>query len=409
MAEHDEQDAGTGPTPPEERIESIDVLRGVAILGILLVNIFAFGLPEVARFNPTVYGDFSGLDALAWGAVHLFAEGTFLTLFSGLFGVGIVMFMANRRREGVSGSRFHGRRMFWLLVIGLIHAYVFWTGDILVPYALCGLLVVWAWDWRPMTQALLGVAMLSVPVLNELSVALVESADVIADTWEPTVASIEAELETLRGPLGEQLEMRISDSFAEQTTGFIVYSLWRLGGVMLLGMAAYQTGFARNQWSRRQYLRTAAIAGSVGYAVILAGVSYMELVDWGVAHALPFRQFNYVGSILVGLAYAAAVMALAKTAVLTRVRSILARVGRTAFSNYLFQTLVATTIFYGHGLGLIGEFHYAGLLLFVVAIWAIEIVLTLLWLRRYRYGPVEYLWRVLTYGTRPPLRKDSSD
>jgi uncharacterized protein len=381
---------------------SLDALRGVAVLGILVINVRVFSMPETTLLNPTVYGDFSGVNYWAWLVGHVFAELKFITVFSALFGAGIVLFIESKNRKGQPALRLHYRRTAWLILIGLGHAYLLWYGDILVAYGVCGLALVFAHDWEPRTQAGLGLLFLLVTPALEVFAGLTVGGEAIASQWAPAEATLRAEVATYRSGWIEQLDHRVPTAIDRQTTGFLGGTFWRVGGTVLLGMALYKWGVLTGERSTRLYRRLVA-GGVVGVATVLAGVWYIEANEWSAGAALFWRQFNYVGSLLVAGGYVGLVTLYARRRPDGPVTRAFAAVGRTAFTNYLLQTVVATTVFYGHGLGLFGAVSRAEALGMVVAFWAIEILVSVAWLRRYRFGPVEWVWRTLTYGERQPI------
>jgi len=403
-----------GPTDPKDRILSLDVLRGFALLGILAVNIWLFGLPLIGSIDPTAYGDFSGGNYAAWFFTHVFFERKFVTLFTFLFGAGVVLFTESKERKNQPALRLHFRRGFWLLVIGLAHAYLLWYGDILVGYALCGFVIVFVRRWRPRRLLILGLILFSLPALLYLFAGIgyavadpgtqgeIESqllSGFGADT------SVDEEIAAYQGSWTDQLAYRAPIVFSLQTVGFAFESFWLYSGLMLVGMALYKWGVLSNERSTRFYRRLLTVGGVGGISLILAGVWYREAVNWEIVPVVTFGvQFNYWGSVLLALAYVAAIMLLCRAAAGGRIAGALSAVGRTAFSNYLLQTLIATTIFYGHGLGLFGTLDRAALFGIVVAIWAVQIPLSVAWLQRFRFGPVEWIWRTLTYGERQPMR-----
>ena len=395
-----------GPTPPSERIVALDALRGFALLGILVINVQAFSMPEIALANPTAYGDLTGMNYWVWLVGHVLAEGKFITLFTFLFGGGVVLFTRSVERKGGSVLGVHFRRSGWLVVFGLVHAYLLWYGDILVAYGVCAFGVVFLRGYAPRTLALIGVLLLSVPSLLEVLLGLTVDPAAMTNSWQPSEAALQSEIRTYRGGWLEQMDHRVPTSLQQQTWGFLVYSVWRVSGAMLLGMALFKRGVLTNDRSTRFYRRLIAVGAASGLAAILAGVWYIEANDWSAGAALFWRQFNYWGSFLLAGAYVGLVMLYCRRrpeGVATRA---LAAVGRTAFSNYVLQTVLATSIFYGHGLGLFGRVTRLEALGVVVLIWAIQIPLSVLWLRYFRFGPLEWLWRVLTYGTLQPLRID---
>ena len=396
--------ASPAPTPPADRIVSLDVLRGVAVLGILMVNVWVFAMPEATLLNPTVYGDLSGANYWAWLIGHVFFQEKFITLFSLLFGVGIVLFTDSDKRDEETSVRLHYRRTIWLILIGLGHAYLLWYGDILVAYGVCALWVVALRNHAPTTQFVLGVLLIAVPSALELLAALAASPDLIADQWRPAEATLRAEVDAYRGGWTAQLEHRVPAARERQTSGLIGATVWRVGGTMLIGMAAFNGGVVSATRSTRFYRRLAVVGAVGGLVPILVGVAYIEANDWAASAALFWRQFNYWGSLpRAGWYVGRGALGCRRRpdGVLT---GAFAAVGRTAFTNYLLQTVVSTSIFYGHGLGLFGHVSRVELLGIVVAIWALQVPLSVGWLRYFRYGPVEWLWRTLTYGERQPLR-----
>lgn len=398
-----------GPTPPSERIVALDALRGFALLGILVINVQAFSMPEIALANPTAYGDLTGVNYWVWLVGHVLAEGKFITLFTFLFGGGVVLFTRSVERKGGSPLGVHFRRSGWLVVFGLAHAYVLWYGDILVAYGVCAFGVVFLRDRAPRTLALIGVVLLAIPSLLEVLIGLAVDPTVLTSSWQPSEAALQSEIRAYRGGWIDQMDHRVPTSFQQQTWGFLLYTAWRVSGAMLLGMALFKRGVLTNDRSTRFYRRLIAVGTTSGLAVILAGVYYIEANDWSAGAALFWRQFNYWGCLPLAGAYVGLVMLYCRRrpeGVATRA---LAAVGRTAFSNYVLQTVLATSIFYGHGLGLFGRVTRVEALGIVVAIWAVQIPLSVLWLRYFRFGPLEWLWRVLTYGTMQPLRLDRSE
>ncbi len=391
------------PTPPSERIISLDVLRGIAVLGILLINVRVFSMPERTLLNPTIYGDFTGVNYYAWLVGHVFAEGKFITLFSALFGAGIVLFIESKERKGQPALPLHYRRTAWLIAIGMAHAYLLWYGDILVAYGFCALVLVFCRDWTPSAQATLGLLFLLVPSSLEVLAGFAGGAEAIAGQWSPADAVIAAEVSAYQAGWVDQLEHRVSAAFERQTTGFIGGSFWQVGGVILLGMALYNWGVLTGERSAQLY-RGLIAGGVVGVGVVLAGVWYIEANDWSADAALFWRQFNYWGALLVAGGYIGVITLYTRWRPDGPITRAFAAVGRTAFTNYLLQTVIATSVFYGHGLGLFGTVSRVEALGFVVAVWAGQLLVSVLWLRAFRFGPVEWIWRTLTYGERQPMR-----
>lgn len=396
------------PTAPGDRIVSLDALRGFALLGILVINIWYFSMPLVGGENPPLFGDFSGANYAAWFVSHVLFEGKFVTLFTVMFGAGIILFTESKERKGQPALTLHYRRTILLLLIGLGHAYLVWYGDILVVYALCALLAVLARNWRPRTLIVVGLLLLVIPfVLFVFMGAFVhEVPDEALQAWQPTDEQIQAEIDAYQGGWIDQMDHRIPTALAVHTSLFAMYHFWRTTGLIFIGMALFKTGVLSNERSERFYRRLLIGGGVVGLGLILTGVWYRSYHDWAFVESVFFApQFNYWGSLALAGAYIAGIMLWCRHRSSGVVTSAFSAVGRTAFSNYLLQTVLATSIFYGHGLGLFASVSRAEQLGIVLLIWGIQIPLSMLWLRYFQFGPVEWVWRTLTYEKRQSLRE----
>ncbi|SDJ62417.1 uncharacterized protein SAMN05216226_10666 [Halovenus aranensis] len=394
-----------GPTPPSERIVALDALRGFALLGILVINIRLFSMPEIVLSNPTAYGDFTGPNYWAWFVGHVLAEQKFITLFTILFGGGLLLFTRNAEKKGKEPLTLFFKRSGWLVAFGLVHAYALWYGDILVAYGVTAFFVVFLRDHD--VRSLLGIAvvLLAIPSLTEVSVALTSEASQLASSLDPAASVLQSEIETYQSGWVEQLDHRVSTSFRRQTQGYLGYTFWRVAGAMVLGMALFKQGILTNERSSTFYRRLMLAGGVAGLSLTLAGVAFIEANEWAIDSILYWQQFNYWGSFLLAGGYIGAIMLFSRRFADGVVTKGLAAVGRTAFSNYILQTVVATTIFYGHGLGQFGQVTRVEALSLVVIIWLVQIPLSVLWLRYFRFGPMEWLWRLVTYESVPPLRR----
>jgi uncharacterized protein len=196
-------------------------------------------------------------------------------------------------------------------------------------------------------------------------------------------------------------------TFMFETMLFVLFFLWRCGGMMLLGMSLYKSGFLDGRLPSSTYARVALIATPLGLALAFAGALALERVEY----ALPIRSvvdlWNYVGAVFASIGYAATLMWIVKRRTLAGLRRRLAAVGQMAFSNYLFHSVTASVLFLGWGFGLAGRFDYAAQLLIVVAIWIVQLIVSPIWLQNFRFGPAEWLWRTLTYGRAQPMRQEA--
>lgn len=399
-----------GPTAETERIVSLDVLRGFAILGILVMNIQSFSMIGAAYLNPTAYGDFTGIHRLVWALSHLFADQKFLSIFSMLFGAGIVLLTTRREAVGTSAAGLHYRRTFWLLVLGLAHGMLFWYGDILVTYAICGFLAYLFRKVRPVPLTIVGALIFLVPVglfsLFGWSMQFwpPESLEQSMASWLPNAQEISSEVATYRGGWLEQMAHRVPQTAKHDSFIFLVFQGWRAGGLMLFGMALYKWGILLAQRSRRFYTILAAAGFGIGFLLIVLGIVRNLAAGFSFEYSMFLgSRYNYVGSLGVALGYIAVIMLLSMSrGWLVRA---LAPVGRMAFTNYLMQSVICTLIFYGHGLVLFGRVERGGQILIVFAVWILQIWFSGFWLKRFRLGPAEWLWRSLSYRRLQPMRR----
>ena len=226
-----------------------------------------------------------------------------------------------------------------------------------------------------------------------------------ADMWQPSAAAIDAELAAWRGGWLDQQPARSAGAFEFETSILVAWGVWRAGGLMLIGMALFKHGVFSAQRPSRFYAVLIAVAVAVGLPLQAYGISLDVAHGWPVWSFFVGAQFNYWPSIAVSLGHVGVVMLACRRAALHCLIRPLAAVGRTALTNYLLQTILCTTIFYGHGLGWFGSVDRVGQLGVVAAVWAVQLIASPLWLRRFRFGPAEWAWRWLTYGVRPPLRR----
>ena len=396
-----------GPT----RIKSLDVLRGVGVLGMLAVHIQLFAYPSVVRWNPTLYGDFNGLNWWAWVVTSVLADGKFITIFAMLLGVSIVMLASETGNRGASAWRTHMRRMAVILSLGLLHAYLIWFGDMLVPFALSGTVVLFARRFSPARLLILGV--LAFATASIISVGLTWStaqSDPAAlaawkAQWTPRPAIINLEIAQYRGGWVDQMSQRVPAALEIETVDFITRLFWQMTGLMLLGIALFKLGVLSATRSRSFYLLMAAFGFGAGIVLNSLGLWRSSATKWDVLDfVLVSQQLHYWGNLFVALGWTALVMLLCQRG--WSLRPVEA-VGRMALSNYLLQSVICTTIFYGHGLGLFGRVDRAGQLAIVVGVWVFQLAASSLWLSYFAVGPVEWVTRWLVFRRRPTFLRSS--
>lgn len=395
------------PVHAQERIASIDVLRGFALLGILIMNIQSFAMVEAAYFDPSAHGDLSGINWWVWAISHAFADMKFMALFSMLFGAGIILATQSRDARGLPSFAYHYRRNLWLLVFGMIHGYLIWYGDILVTYALAAFVLYWLRSLRALWLMVIGALLLSVPLVLNLSLAYAPADIVqeIATGFAYAPEQMRAEIAAYRGSWAEQLAQRVPATAAMQTEAIPAFLIWRAGGLMLLGMGLFKLGILAGSRSARFYTSLALVSLCLGLPLVSLSVINLTAQGYDAMYSQVGMGlvYNYFGSIAMALAYIGLVMRLVQSGWLLGLQKRLAAVGRTAFTNYIMQSLICTFVFYGVGLGLFGSVERWGQGVIVLAIWALQLGIAPLWLAKYRFGPLEWLWRSLTYMRLQPM------
>ncbi len=411
-------------TPAPTRIATLDLIRGVAVMGILAANIAAFGLPEFAYMTPASKGWPSTPDLIAWITTFIVIDGKMRGLFSFLFGASMMLVIDRAQANDEDPATVHLWRMAWLFVFGIAHLYLLWWGDILTQYALVG---AFAFMFvRLPVRWLIGIGLACIAVqMIELTTLVAYAFDLYAAAHRAGAAPrVVANWQLLADQFGQPTPAVIARDLAIGHAGWRDLVAWRWAhavgpitsvtvngpetlGFMLFGMAGLRSGFLTGQWSRRRYwvIAVAGIGiGWFGYAAIAAfaiahrfDARYVAL-SW-LALAAPLRPPTIMG-------YAAAIILLARPG--GWLTSRLSAAGRMAFSNYLGTTLICTTVFYGYGLGLYGDLSRAQLYLVVVAVWLLMLAWSKPWLDRFRYGPLEWLWRSLARFAWQPMRGSAS-
>ncbi|HDY9248314.1 TPA: DUF418 family protein [Klebsiella pneumoniae] len=383
-----------------ERNVTLDFVRGVAILGILLLNISAFGLPKAAYLNPAWSGSASHSDAWTWALLDLLAQVKFLTLFALLFGAGLQLLLPR-------GKRWIQSRLTLLALLGFIHGLFFWDGDILLAYALVGLV-----SWRMVREAHHVKSLFNTGVVLYLTgIAVLVLLGMISGTvanrsWAPDAANLQYEQYwKLHG--GMEAVSNRADMLSDNLLALGAQYGWQLAGMMLMGAALMRSGWLKGQFSLRHYRRTGALLVAAGIAVNLPAIFAQWYLAWDYRWcAFLLQAPRELSAPLQAIGYAALAWGYWPQLCRFRLVGAIACVGRMALTNYLLQTLICTTLFYH--LGLFMRFDRLQLLAFVPPIWAVNLLVSSLWLRRFRQGPVEWLWRQLTLRASGTSLKDTS-
>ncbi|MET0329406.1 MAG: DUF418 domain-containing protein [Luteimonas sp.] len=399
-----------GPVPTGERLDVMDVLRGIALLGVFAMNIEWFNRP-MQQMGAGIAPDATGLDyAVAW-VVHVFVAGTFWTLFSLLFGMGFVL-MSNRiAASGLSVERVYLRRMVALLAFGLLHIVLMWSGDILHTYAMAGALLMLMRNMAPKWQLrvgllayagmaavalFFGVVMLALPaeLLTEFAGSLTAAADKAARVYPDGgffAVLVQRVVDYATLGLGNQMMI------VPMALGVFLIGSWLMSGDWLRAPAAH----------RRFWWRLLAITLPLGLGFTAAAVSLgTQFAQAQVnAHAVIAQSLMMFGALPLSLSYVALIVLAWTSGFGTRALGVFAPAGRMALTHYLGQSLICSLVFYGYGLGLWGEWGRATQTGFVLGVFALQVAISHLWLSHHRYGPMEWTWRWLTYGRRPGWRR----
>jgi len=400
--------AHTAPVAAKDRFESLDVLRGVAILGILMMNVQAFLMAPNAYVYPPAHMDITGANLTVWFIAHVFFEQKFITIFSALFGAGMVLMVGEE--EAVS-RKLHFSRMSWLLVFGLIHLFVFWFGDILTAYAIGGFIIVFFRRMSPTKLIIWGLVW--VTIAGVLFVGLLASFALIPEEAGMTPVDLgmaysdERLAEIVAAFQGGFLQSRGENAInAAGSLGFLVFFGGRIIGVMFLGMALFKLGFLTAKWSVLSYLISLVIGLGIGLPLAWFGASHAVASGFDLGQLWVHVGANYIASLFVAFGYASAVMLICKAPWMKILRYPFAAAGRMAFTNYLSQTFIMVFIAVGGiGLGLFGELERVEQVQLVLAVWVFQLLFSMLWLQIFRFGPLEWLWRSLSYGKVQPFMK----
>ncbi|MFC5046497.1 DUF418 domain-containing protein [Aquimarina hainanensis] len=391
-----------------KRIESLDVLRGVAILGILIINIHYFSTLTIERYKPIIHGDFSGANKWLWIISYTFVKQRFMTLFSILFGAGVFLMYTVNKKKGREATKLHYVRMFWLLVFGCIHAYLIWWGDILVNYALCGLVVYGVRNLSPKIIFWIGGSILIGLLLPDIYKFYIQKAtvDIPEEFWNPSKESITNQLKEFSGSWWEETPKRINKALYYQTTSFYTYSFWRVSGLMMIGMGLVKTGFITGKLSKKRYYNDLIISSAIGLPMSMLSV-YLYLdsnFDYAMFSTSVYILF-YISSMVMAYTYICILILCIQSSLFKKARKGLSNLGRMAFTNYILQNVICSLLFYGYGLGYYGKVDRVFLLYTVLVIWGVQLLYTTIWLHFFRYGPLEWLWKSLTYGKKLPFKK----
>jgi uncharacterized protein len=425
------------PVARSERISAVDTVRGFALLGILLMNIVSFALPHGASDDPTIAGGSTGPNLAVWAINYILFEGKMRALFSMLFGAGVVLLTSRlEARDGaIPVADIYYRRTLWLLAFGVAHAYFLWAGDILYSYAVVGLMLFPFRKVGPKRLMVAGLLLMAVQVpktvmrdlqdrsTREKAAAADAAAsagtklteDQVSDqkTWEewlkrnkPAASEIAKEVADYHAGYWKLFLRRQADVVDHESRQFYRYSFLDVSSMMLLGMGLIKLGFFSATRSYREYAAVAFVGYLTGISVnSYTAYQYVQVnFEWWRVGPGSLDFLYDFERLMVALAHASVLMMILKAGAMGWLTSRLAAVGQMALSNYLFDSIACTTLFHGFGFGLFGKLERYQIYVVLLAIWTFQLIVSKIWLAHFRFGPLEWLWRSLTYWQRQPMR-----
>ncbi|WP_050616689.1 DUF418 domain-containing protein [Bacillus testis] len=382
------------------RIIALDILRGFAILGIFFVNIPYFFTP-ILYIDPQHFWQ-SANDRIVNTAVDIFAQASFYPLFSFLFGYGAVLIAERSMKKGQLFHLVFLRRMLLLLIIGLIHAFLVWYGDILITYSICGffLLLFYGRSARTLlrTGCIMYIAFWGVFIgLTALSEIWIQPD--LFNLMDHQTEALQAQAHYSSGTFKEIFRQRVHDWSLSNNVGSYWILILNILPLMLIG-----AGFAKKRWlaeahTNKKLFARLLVVGLIG-GFSLKCLPYV----WKKSYTAYMIQ-DFIGGPLVGLFYLALIVLLLQNDQAKRVLHPFSYTGRLSISNYLLQSVFASFLFYSYGLGLYGKISYTEGVGIVIAFYGLQAAVSKYWTSKYRMGPVEYVWRWGTYGKKPLLRK----
>ena len=401
--------AEPAPIKAKARIQALDLIRGLAILGILAVNADGFAAPMSASLKPSMWPiPNEGWTAISYWVMQAFFHEKFVTLFSMLFGVSLFL-VGGERSDKVRGKVLW-RRLAVLFVLAMIHGFGIWWGDILSLYAITGAVMLFFRSWKPRPLMILGVALYAGMGLWHVDPATLPFTRPQARA-EATARLVPPPEVTARRKVKAAAEMaqakgswagayRVNTREYRRITSGYPWQIPSTLGLMMIGLSLFKSGFMAGRSSTRRYV----VVGLAGAAALVpvAWLAWREVI--AESPVLQTHLLELALTPLISLAYLSGLVLLLRAGA-ARALAPLAAAGRMAFTNYLTQSLIMTTIFYGGRGALMGEVDRPMLWALVLAIWALQLVWSPLWLSRFEMGPFEWVWRCLTYGRRFPLRR----
>jgi uncharacterized protein len=429
----------TGPVAAAQRIKTIDIVRGVALLGILLMNIPLFGI-NWANLDPVRRGPHDTADFRTMQVISVFFEGTMRGLFSMLFGAGVILFTTNKKEilGGVTVAELFYRRLLLLVLFGVINAYVLlWPGDILFFYGLAGMVLYpfrkTAVKWLFLLSIVcIGIGLLKGQLgyneMREQRAAYLEAvkcekegkkltdeqqqartAWLERENWRPDAERSARNDRKMHSGYGTIFSYFIPWNSGGETWG-IYHGIWDSLCMMFLGMALFRLAFFSNKLSTSTYTMGLLIGYGIGIPIgwLMFSKEQISILNVGPfvdAYRVPFWALYDLKRVFLCLGHASLIILVFRSRIIPWLMKGLANVGQMAFTNYLMQSIICTLFFYGYGLGYYNQLKFHQLYFVVGAVWVFQIIFSAIWLRYFLFGPFEWLWRSATYWKRQPMKK----
>lgn len=405
----------------ETRHITLDAMRGFAVMGILAMNIVGFSMPEWAYVTPKAYSGETLSDQIVWFFNFIFIDGKMRGLFSLLFGASLMLIIERAEAKGESAAKVHYSRMFWLALFGLLHYFFIWFGDILFLYATVGCIAFRFRNWEPRRLIKWALIIFGLGVLlwggqfGALQVmqyfATMPGADPeMAKQYKEIMASPDFDLNVAkdlalhRGPWWPIVADKLAEYYAPLT--LVLQSITETLPLMMIGMAMKKNGFITGEWAGDDYARWAKKLVPAGLALSTLLAAWVAAMDYDLITSLAvFLGWGAIPRLMVTIGYAALLIMLVERMAGSGFIARVAATGQAAFTNYLGTSIAMTTIFYGYGLGLFGDVSRLGLWAFVIGAWVVMLLWSKPWLARFRYGPLEWLWRSLARMKIQPLAR----
>lgn len=403
-----------------ERLASIDTIRGVALMGLLTMNLVGMSMPLGAYLSPEAFRTNDALNLPIFSIFFVFADQKFMGMFSLLFGASMLLLIDRLKAKGKPSLGVHYRRNSVLLLIGLAHALYLWEGDVLFIYGVCALLLYPLHRSSPWVLAFIAALLIAAASQTAGSFAdkipsySVEEIALAEDFLRPSVSTVAQIKQNYSGSYQEIFNARLgldkesSEPIAQIELLILLSTFYRALGMMCLGMALFKIGYLQGDFASTVYKQAMTIGFAVGLPLAIFAWFLGQQSSWAVAvYFGPWgiMPISILSSVALVIAYVSGIVLVCRSQWAPKLQTKIQALGKTALSNYLLQSLLGTSVMYGYGLGMWGEVARWQLCLLMFVIWGLQLFWSSWWLTYFRQGPVEYLWRCVTYFSLPAFKR----